>query len=1153
MLTAHFALRLEEMETGACNLSIGVELADDSQPFPRYPHSHHDPRHTVASRPRSASTVTWFDANGTSRGIGTTLGSPNIAELIQHVVDRPGWTAGNHLTLLISGTGRRAFDGAFGAAPELAVYYLPPTSHTLVMSRLVEPSSVAEEVVSTSPGTTSIAGTRVGTSEQLHLGSSLVYMPSLRRSENETLLVGLRFGEIDVPPGAVVLEAYLTLHLQHDSAEHFIQDSPEHGGEQDTYCRVQINAQGHADAPLWSGADHDLAQRSTTTATAFWELPSERNFWWASMISGDLSAVVQEVIDQPSWASGNHLSLLIANARPYPDVSARNATQLPFAAQYAAQYVCKRVVEHAGPLTGPDLVISYAFKSPPLPPAPPPAAIPSPPPFPPPLPFPPVGSHVPRRDGLHTNHTGDWLQISGSGIYGKDWIGLSPSVFNDRYHSSPTGVVYRYCDSCAPTHQHIFYKRHTRNASSTRPYVWFLECWGNDTHNQQGVDFDLYSTYADAMGGLNAWPFCTPLDCSPEGRLTHSDAKIGAFGDCSPTGSVVADQWVSFFGSDAIQLRRKSNWALYVEVGHPPPPPPPPLSSTETTLATLYEAWQGDSQYGSSWASNWFALGASHPCYASGYSFEEAGVCAGTDTQFALGALDAVSWLNASYAAVPPAYGFSNGWHATEGLAAGTSACCQLGQGCVAESLTVANCYATCRAVAGCTHFSASRSEPTCINHEADSVSGTGVVDLTASSNAFVNWTVTSPGGTATVRFRYAQAAADFALELVINGEIYVASLQFPSTGSLSTFALTASTTVPLLRGSNRITLRAASVAGGHIDHMELCACRSCYLHTDCPQGAADSSENASALYGLSWSSMPPMPYAPALPAITASPTNPGDVKDCADFATSWEAALWFDTYFASFGDVASLVSAGDTRPCASLPSQAHAPALWLRAEDVYDNIFGLDDGQSVTQWKDRSPPSPHPPTTPPPPSRTPPPQPCLLRPLAGTPLSPPSRPGPDPPTLSPTLSPSLTLILILSCSPQARGHPCSDLAGVLRATTSHSARNVPGGLRSSGTRRRPGARRCALAPTLRSARGVRRYLLACRLPRPCTAVRAIRPAWSSGWWCSRRGRLRWRAPSSTWPASSTRRPPRAACASTARARGRPFSGRVATSGTVSP
>ena len=53
-------------------------------------------------------------------------------------------------------------------------------------------------------------------------------------------------------------------------------------------------------------------------------------------------------------------------------------------------------------------------------------------------------------------------------------------------------------------------------------------------------------------------------------------------------------------------------------------------------------------------------------------------------------------------------------------------------------------------------------------------------------------------------------------LALVLNGEVLVPSLAFASTGSLSTFALTASSTVHLLRGSNRIALRSASVAAGH-------------------------------------------------------------------------------------------------------------------------------------------------------------------------------------------------------------------------------------------------------------------------------------------------------------------------------------------------
>ena len=56
---------------------------------------------------------------------------------------------------------------------------------------------------------------------------------------------------------------------------------------------------------------------------------------------------------------------------------------------------------------------------------------------------------------------------------------------------------------------------------------------------------------------------------------------------------------------------------------------------------SLYAPWQADAsyQYASSWASNWFALGASHPCYAIGYALEGPGLCAGTEAQFAYGQL----------------------------------------------------------------------------------------------------------------------------------------------------------------------------------------------------------------------------------------------------------------------------------------------------------------------------------------------------------------------------------------------------------------------------------------------------------------------------------------------------------------------------------
>jgi hypothetical protein len=54
--------------------------------------------------------------------------TPDLAEVIQEVVDQPGWSPGNALVLLVSGSGKRvaeAFDGVASAAPELVLVYEP--------------------------------------------------------------------------------------------------------------------------------------------------------------------------------------------------------------------------------------------------------------------------------------------------------------------------------------------------------------------------------------------------------------------------------------------------------------------------------------------------------------------------------------------------------------------------------------------------------------------------------------------------------------------------------------------------------------------------------------------------------------------------------------------------------------------------------------------------------------------------------------------------------------------------------------------------------------------------------------------------------------------------------------------------------------------
>jgi hypothetical protein len=81
----------------------------------------------VTSRPRTAASVNWAPTPWTSVGqAGTAQRTPNLASVIQQIVNRTGWVSGNSLALIITGTGARvaeSFDGDAPGAPLLHVEY----------------------------------------------------------------------------------------------------------------------------------------------------------------------------------------------------------------------------------------------------------------------------------------------------------------------------------------------------------------------------------------------------------------------------------------------------------------------------------------------------------------------------------------------------------------------------------------------------------------------------------------------------------------------------------------------------------------------------------------------------------------------------------------------------------------------------------------------------------------------------------------------------------------------------------------------------------------------------------------------------------------------------------------------------------------------
>jgi hypothetical protein len=86
----------------------------------------------ISSRPTSTTSVTWPGSTDASWGtccannVGPAQRTPNIASLVQDVINQSAWSTGNAVTLIMNGTGVRnaqSFNGSATFAPQLLVFY----------------------------------------------------------------------------------------------------------------------------------------------------------------------------------------------------------------------------------------------------------------------------------------------------------------------------------------------------------------------------------------------------------------------------------------------------------------------------------------------------------------------------------------------------------------------------------------------------------------------------------------------------------------------------------------------------------------------------------------------------------------------------------------------------------------------------------------------------------------------------------------------------------------------------------------------------------------------------------------------------------------------------------------------------------------------
>ncbi len=122
---AYIEFSVDETDSKSIDLKITGHAVDDAPPFNDTPYSYL--RYNVSSRPRTSARVSWHPEAWSE--IGAKMQTPDLAGIVQEIIDRPGWMADNSIVFIVNndkGKSKRvadSFEGSANGAPKLVIVY----------------------------------------------------------------------------------------------------------------------------------------------------------------------------------------------------------------------------------------------------------------------------------------------------------------------------------------------------------------------------------------------------------------------------------------------------------------------------------------------------------------------------------------------------------------------------------------------------------------------------------------------------------------------------------------------------------------------------------------------------------------------------------------------------------------------------------------------------------------------------------------------------------------------------------------------------------------------------------------------------------------------------------------------------------------------
>jgi hypothetical protein len=303
----------ENKNLNPMNVYIRVQDADNAGLFSGI-------QFDLANKAKLLDSVQWTtNVNWSTVGqAGPDQRTSNIASLVQLIVNRPGWNPGQAMAFFLTGEGTRtavAHNLNPSQAPQLVVsYYVKVTANFFVTAETDD----MEEYLTT--GAVDVQ------SSDLELGNESVGNTATNQ------IVGMRFANVTIPPGATIVSAHLQLTY----------DNSKEGNP----CVQTIRAEANANPATFSNtATFALANRVKTPDSVVWTIPT-----WAGGSTGtrgpaqrspNIKTLVEAALNLPGWTAGNAIALYMQGTGTREAESYEGA------------------VGHGNPGFAPELVIEY--------------------------------------------------------------------------------------------------------------------------------------------------------------------------------------------------------------------------------------------------------------------------------------------------------------------------------------------------------------------------------------------------------------------------------------------------------------------------------------------------------------------------------------------------------------------------------------------------------------------------------------------------------------------------------------------------------------------------------------------------------------------------------------------------------------------------